>query len=229
MHPTVIAAEVEDLGFSKVESIFTEPEITKLLEQMPQVKGGMRNLLALPFVLEVAQHPKLLRYVHSILGQNAFPFKATLFDKNPEANWLVPWHQDLTIPVDRHFEQPVEYPDWGPWSTKAGVLFVQPPTPILEKILAVRIHLDSCLPNNGALKVLPKTHQIGRLSSAHIAALRQQIPTHTCSVNAGGIVLMRPLLLHSSSKSTLASHRRVIHFEYAAQQLPDPYPKLVSA
>jgi ectoine hydroxylase-related dioxygenase (phytanoyl-CoA dioxygenase family) len=225
MHPTVIATEVEDLGFSKVESIFTEQEITKLLEQMPQVRAGVRNLLTLPFISDLAQHPKLLQFVHSVLGHHAFPFKATFFDKNPDANWLVPWHQDLTIPVDRQ----VEYPDWGPWSTKAGVLFVQPPTPILEKILAVRVHLDSCLPNNGALKVLPKTHQIGRLSSEHITALRQQIPVHTCAVNAGGLVLMRPLLLHASSKSTLASHRRVIHFEYAVQQLPDPYPKLVSA
>ncbi len=229
MHPTVIAAEVEDLGFSKVESIFTEPEITKLLEQMPQTRAGMRNLLALPFISDLAQNPKLLQFVHSVLGHHAFVFKATFFDKNPEANWLVPWHQDLTIPVDRQFEYPVEHPDWGPWSTKAGVLFVQPPTPILEKILAVRIHLDSCLPNNGALKVLPKTHQMGRLSPEQITELRQQIPAHTCAVNAGGIVLMRPLLLHASSKSTLVSHRRVIHFEYAVQQLPDPYPKLVSA
>lgn len=229
MHPTVIAAEVEDLGFSKVESIFTEPEITKLLEQMPQTRAGMRNLLALPFISDLAQNPKLLQFVHSVLGHHAFVFKATFFDKNPEANWLVPWHQDLTIPVDRQFEYPVEHPDWGPWSTKAGVLFVQPPTPILEKILAVRIHLDSCLPNNGALKVLPKTHQMGRLSPEQITELRQQIPAHTCAVNAGGIVLMRPLLLHASSKSTLVSHRRVIHFEYAVQQLPDPCPKLVSA
>jgi ectoine hydroxylase-related dioxygenase (phytanoyl-CoA dioxygenase family) len=229
MHPTVIAAEVEDLGFSKVESIFTEPEITKLLEQMPQIRTGMRNLLALPFISDLAQNPKLLQFVHSVLGHHAFVFKATFFDKNPEANWLVPWHQDLTIPVDRQFEYPVEHPGWGPWSTKAGVLFVQPPTPILEKNLAVRIHLDSCLPNNGALKVLPKTHQMGRLSPKQITELRQQIPAHTCAVNAGGIVLMRPLLLHASSKSTLVSHRRVIHFEYAVQQLPDPYPKLVSA
>jgi ectoine hydroxylase-related dioxygenase (phytanoyl-CoA dioxygenase family) len=225
MHRTVIAAEVEDLGFSTVEPILTEPEITSLLEQMPQVRAGMRNLLTLPFICDLAQNPKLLQSVHSILGRNAFPFRATFFDKNPDANWLVPWHQDLTIPVDCQ----IEHLDWGPWSTKAGVLFVQPPTPVLEEILAVRVHLDSCLPNNGALKVLPKTHQIGRLSPEQIIELRQQISAHTCAVNAGGIVLMRPLLLHASSKSSIEGHRRVIHFEYAAQQLPPPYPKLVSA
>jgi ectoine hydroxylase-related dioxygenase (phytanoyl-CoA dioxygenase family) len=225
MHPTAIAAEVEDLGFSKVESVFTVQDITKLLEQLPHVRAGMRNLLTLPFISDLAQHPRLLQSVRSVLGRNAFPFKATLFDKNPEANWLVPWHQDLTIPVDRQ----VEHPGWGPWSTKAGVLFVQPPTPILEKILAVRVHLDSCLPSNGALKVMPKTHQLGRLSPEQIAELRQQIPAHTCAVHGGGIILMRPLLLHASSKSSIEGHRRVIHFEYAAQQLTASYPKLVAA
>jgi ectoine hydroxylase-related dioxygenase (phytanoyl-CoA dioxygenase family) len=225
MHPTVIAAEVKDLGFSKVEAILTESEITNLLTLMPQVRVGMRNLLDLPFVAGLAQHPQLLKYVQSILGHNAFAFKATFFDKHPGANWLVPWHQDLTIPV----EHQLELPGWGPWSTKAGVLFVQPPPPILENILAVRVHLDSCLTNNGALQVVPKTHQLGRLSGDRITALRQQIPAHTCTVHAGGIVLMRPLLLHASSKSIIKGHRRVIHFEYAAQQLPAPYPKLVSA
>jgi ectoine hydroxylase-related dioxygenase (phytanoyl-CoA dioxygenase family) len=225
MQPTDTAAEVKDLGFSTVEAILTEPEIADLLEQMPQIRAGMRNLLTLPFVFELAQHPKLLQLVYSVLGPNAFPFKATFFDKKPEANWLVPWHQDLTIPVDRH----IQHPDWGPWSTKAGVLFVQPPTSVLEGILALRVHLDSCLPNNGALKVLPKTHQMGRLFPAKITELRQQIPAHICAVDAGGILLMRPLLLHASSKSSVNSHRRVIHFEYTAQALPTPYPKLVSA
>jgi ectoine hydroxylase-related dioxygenase (phytanoyl-CoA dioxygenase family) len=225
MHTTAIATEVKDLGFSTIDAILTTPEITRLLEQLPQARAGMRNLLTLPFVSELAQHPKLLQSVRSVLGHDAFPFKATFFDKNPDANWLVPWHQDLSIPVDRK----IEHPDWDPWSTKAGVLFVQPPIQVLEEILAVRVHLDSCLPNNGALKVLPKTHQIGRLSPEKITELRQKIPAHTCAVNAGGIVLMRPLLLHASSKSSIEGHRRVIHFEYAAEQLPAPYPKLVSA
>jgi ectoine hydroxylase-related dioxygenase (phytanoyl-CoA dioxygenase family) len=225
MGTTAIATEVKDLGFSTVEAILIEPEIASLLEQLPQVRAGMRNLLTLPFVSALAHHPKLLQAVQAVLGRNAFPFKATFFDKNPDANWLVPWHQDLTIPVDRQ----IEHPDWGPWSTKAGVLFVQPPTPVLEGILAVRVHLDSCLPNNGPLKVLPKTHQMGRLSPAQIVELRHQIPARTCAVNAGDVVLMRPLILHASSKSSIEGHRRVIHFEYAAQQLKDPYPKLVAA
>jgi hypothetical protein len=110
MQPTDIAAEVKALGFSTIEAILNESEIANLLEQMPQVRAGMRNLLTLPFVFDLAQNARLLQFIYSVLGQNAFPFKATFFDKNPEANWLVPWHQDLTIPVDRQIDRP----GWGP-------------------------------------------------------------------------------------------------------------------
>jgi ectoine hydroxylase-related dioxygenase (phytanoyl-CoA dioxygenase family) len=225
MDPSAVAAEVNLLGFSKIEAILNDREITELIALAPEVRGGMRNFLKLPSVLELAQSPKLLKYVRSVLGLNAFPFRATFFDKHSDANWLVPWHQDLTIPVDRQ----LELSGWGPWSKKAGVLFVQPPAFVLQEILAVRVHLDSCTPNHGALQVLPKTHHLGRLSAEQIKVLRQQILAHTCAVNAGDTILMRPMLLHSSSKSTIEGHRRVIHFEYAAQQLPNYYPKLVAA
>ena len=220
-----IAEEVEEEGFSTVEAILNHQEITALLKLMPQVRAGQRNLLTLAPVLDLARNHKLLTYVRSILGKNAFPFKATFFDKHPAANWLVPWHQDLAIPVQHQRD----LPGWGPWSKKAGVLFVQPPTSVLQQILAIRVHLDRCMPNNGALKVLPKTHHLGHLSTGQVAALRQKIPAFTCAIDAGGIILMRPLLLHSSSKSSIEGHRRVIHFEYAAQQLQDPHPKLVAA
>jgi hypothetical protein len=74
------------------------------------------------------------------LGSVAAPVKATLFDKTPDANWLVPWHQDLTISV----KERVDIDGFGPWTVKAGVLSVQPPVSILERMLAIRIHLDDC-------------------------------------------------------------------------------------
>jgi ectoine hydroxylase-related dioxygenase (phytanoyl-CoA dioxygenase family) len=225
MHSQGISAALDDQGFFKVEDILDEEEILTLTKQLPSVNGGLRNLLKLPLVSDLSQNPKLLHYVHSVLGINAFPFRATFFDKQAHANWLVPWHQDLTIPV----ESQVELPGWGPWSHKNGVLYVQPPPSVLEKVLAVRVNLDHCMQDNGALRVIPKTHQLGRLSTAEITTLRQQISPHTCTVNAGDVLFMRPLLLHASSKAVSPSHRRVIHFEYAAAQLPHPYPKLALA
>jgi hypothetical protein len=39
-------------------------------------------------------------------------------------------------------------------------------------------------------------------------------------VPRGGVLLMRPLLLHASQKATRPARRRVIHLEYAACDLP---------
>lgn len=221
----LIATVLDEQGFVKVKKILEDIEILRLTEQLPSVRAGLRNLLKLPWVSELSQHPKLLAYVRLILGNTAFPFRATCFDKHPQANWLVPWHQDLVIPV----EHQVALRGWGPWSKKDNVLYVQPPTLIMEQVLAVRIHLDPCLSDNGALRVLPQTHQLGRLSPKDITTLQQQIAPQVCTANAGDVLLMRPLLLHASSKAIAFGHRRVIHFEYAAAQLPPPYPKLAFA
>jgi hypothetical protein len=57
--------------------------------------------------------------------------------------------------------------------------------------------------------------------SPHFQALRTEIAEVSCAVEAGDALLMRPLLLHASSRSTRATHRRVLHLEYAWFPLPD--------
>jgi ectoine hydroxylase-related dioxygenase (phytanoyl-CoA dioxygenase family) len=138
-----------------------------------------------------------------------------LFDKPPEANWKVPWHQDLTIAV----KEKRDTPGFGPWSIKAGVLHVQPPVAVLETMLAVRIHLDDCDESNGPLRVIPGSHLLGRLSTEQIREMSAP-PAVSCTVEAGGALLMRPLLLHASSASRSPLHRRVIHIEFASCDLP---------
>jgi ectoine hydroxylase-related dioxygenase (phytanoyl-CoA dioxygenase family) len=107
-----------------------------------------------------------------------------------------------------------------PWSVKEGVPHVQPPVELLEQMLTVRLHLDDCDETNGALRVLPGSHRLGRLSADAIKSLREETAV-ACSVAAGGALVMRPLLLHSSERSHRESHRRVIHLEYAGFDLPD--------
>jgi ectoine hydroxylase-related dioxygenase (phytanoyl-CoA dioxygenase family) len=138
-----------------------------------------------------------------------------LFDKTGSANWLVPWHQDLTICVDTR----LDVPGYGPWTKKAGIWHVQPPPSILDRMLSVRIHLDDCNESNGALRVLPGTHRLGRLNADQIAALRRTATCVICAIGVGGVLLMRPLLIHGSSTASEASHRRVIHIDYASCQL----------
>ena len=109
----------------------------------------------------ITRHSHTSRTNH---GVRAFPVRALLFDKPPEANWKVPWHQDLSIAV-RHKR---DITGFGPWSNKAGVLHVQPRVNVLESMLTVRIHLDDCGKQNGALRVIPGSHTRGRLTDTEI-------------------------------------------------------------
>jgi hypothetical protein len=108
-----------------------------------------------------------------------------------------------------------EVPGYGPWTTKGGICHVQPPVRILEQMVSLRIHLDDCDESNGALRVLPGTHLRGRLTPEEIAETQRQVTPVVCAVNAGDILLMKPLLLHASSPAASAAHRRVIHIDYA--------------
>jgi ectoine hydroxylase-related dioxygenase (phytanoyl-CoA dioxygenase family) len=212
-------------GFSILPGIFGPPEIAALIEAVSNTNGdaavrsrggvyAVRNLLHLsPPINNLAHSPKVRSLVEQYLGEAAV--RGTLFDKTGNANWLVPWHQDLTICVVSR----ADVPGYGPWTIKAGMHNVQPPISILEKMLSVRIHLDDCDESNGALRVLPGTHKLGRLTADQISENQRSIPPVPCAVQSGGILLMRPLLLHASSAASKAVHRRVIHIDYASSQL----------
>jgi ectoine hydroxylase-related dioxygenase (phytanoyl-CoA dioxygenase family) len=142
--------------------------------------------------------------------------QCTYFEKSSGRNWLVPLHQDISIPVARR----VDHASLGPWSEKEGSLFVQPPVDLLEQLLAVRVHIDACTTKDGPLRVIPGSHTRGLLNAPTAAALRQTQPEHACTVERGGALLMRPLLLHASSKSSGTSQRRVLHFVFGPAMPP---------
>ena len=197
-------------------------ELTTLLEHQrqanPKGRGGLRNVLRIsPIAASVAFSETILSLVSDLLGGKAFPVRAILFDKTDGANWGVPWHQDLAIAVAERKDTE----GFGPWSVKEGVVHVQPPLNVLATMVTVRLHLDDCNADNGALRVLPGSHLGGELSSEDIAAWSARSPGVTCELPVGGAVVMRPLLLHASSPAKNPSHRRVFHIEYAATELPN--------
>ncbi len=163
----------------------------------------------------MALHGLLPEIASRVLGAAAEPVRLILFDKNPSANWSVLWHQDVNIAV-RGRTDDAEY---GPWSVKEGVPHVVPPALVLESMITLRLHLDDCTPATGALRVAPGTHRAGivRESEGHIGELSKA--AHDCSASAGDLLLMRPLLFHSSGKATRDARRRVIHIEYAIRSL----------
>jgi len=220
----------EKYGFAIPAEGLTEAEVLKLVEDLSKLstrqgKAGVRHVLEHPTVSALAQEQRFLGIAQGILGPEALPFRATLFDKSPGRNWLIAWHQDTALPLR---ERP-EMPGWGPWSVKGGIIYAHAPASALCRIIALRIHLDESSFRNGALRVLPATHNLGVLIDDEIHRLSTDIPEVTCAVARGGILAMRPLLIHSSSKSQINAPRRVLHIEYAASPIVDRGMRLAVA
>jgi Phytanoyl-CoA dioxygenase (PhyH) len=177
---------------------------------------GVRNLLEIcPAVEDLARQASIRQFVTPVLGEGAFAVRAIYFDKVRGSNWSLFWHQDNVISVAAR----VDVAGYIGWSNKAGVWQVQPPAQVLASMVAVRVHLDDCGPDNGPLRVLPGSHQSGWLDE-QLDDWKERVPEVICTVRRGGIVTMCPLLLHASAKSAAAGHRRVIHIEYANADLP---------
>jgi len=207
--------QVEKDGFSVIPSCLSEETIARLGSHFGDASHGIRNLLAVPIVRELAALTAVRTLAEVVLGKNCFAVKGTFFNKTQEANWKAVWHQDLTIMV-RERREAVGF---GPWTIKAGINHVQPPVGILNHILAIRLHLDESEPDNGPLRVIPGSHKQGRLSPENVAEW-QKAKSVVCTVARGGALLMRPLLLHASSACVTPKSRRVIHLEFTAEELP---------
>lgn len=221
MAEAALCPRLESEGYALVEAALTAQQCAALCASLSDIvqaagSGGERHLLRRAQIADLCREPALSGIVRDVLGDDAFAYKATLFDKTPEANWKVAWHQDLSIPVYGDGR-----PDgWKAWSVKAGVLHTQPPAELLARVLAVRVHLDPCGEHEGALRVMPGSHRSGRLGAAGIERWKAGGTATPCPMQAGGLMLMRPLLLHASSTSAQPTHRRVLHFEFAAEDLP---------
>jgi hypothetical protein len=203
-------------GFSIFPEVLTSGEITELIEDLSafsaEGKAGIRHALSCRVVSALAHDPRLLNLARESIGPKAFPFRATLFNKSHETNWLIAWHQDTALPL----REKLLLPDWGPWSVKEGVIYAHAPSHALSLVVALRVHLDHSTAANGPLRVLPGTHKSGVLSDEQVHRLSTQLNSVTCTVARGGILTMKPLLIHASSKSESQLPRRVLHIEYSA-------------
>ncbi len=206
-------------GVAIIPGVFRNKRIRDFTEELnacnpPRSRAGVRHAMKLPVVANLARDPQLIGIAQEILGNKAFPFKATLFDKSPTANWLVVWHQDTALPLrERH-----EVPGWGPWSVKDGLIYAHAPQSALSQILALRVHLDDSTAENGPLRVLPRTHTLGVLTDGELHELSTQFAAVDCLTPSGGVLAMRPLIVHASSKSQSDSPRRVLHIEYTSSE-----------
>jgi ectoine hydroxylase-related dioxygenase (phytanoyl-CoA dioxygenase family) len=214
-------------GYYVCENVLSCAEVDELRQAIAEIPAGdevrqkrnvygVRNLLQIcPAVRELARQPHIRQFVVPLLGEGVFAVRAIFFDKVPGANWSLFWHQDNVISV----AQRVELPGYVGWSNKAGVWQVQPPADVLATMVAVRVHLDDCRATNGPLRVIPGSHRCGWIEN--LDDWKSRVPEVVCTVSCGGGVSMCPLTLHASARSEESGHRRVIHIEYAAAELPN--------
>lgn len=208
-----------ETGFAVIPQVFTASSCQKIIDCI-QISGhsvaGARTLLSEPWCRDLAislrQHPALSRLVPA----ESVTVQCTLFEKSPERNWLVAMHQDLSIPV----RERVQHDALTGWSMKDGNLFVQPPASTLQLLIAVRLHLDDAGSAAGGLRVVPGSHAFGRVGSERAAEIRAEHGEVEPTVNRGDLLLMRPLLLHASSKARVSATRRVLHFIFGPPVLP---------
>lgn len=216
-------------GFTVLEDVFSPKEVHGILAAIEEADSSKptfrRNadlfairqfLQEVPQVLPLVFRERLQTIIHHFFGEYSFLIKSIYFDKPGASNWFVSYHQDLTISVDRK----ADVDGYGPWTVKQNQYAVQPPLHVLENIFTLRIHLDDTGVENGALRVVPGSHRKGIYRPETIDwNWEKEVP---CPVPKGGVMIMRPLLLHASSRTTNQQQRRVIHLEFSSLELPAP-------
>lgn len=210
-------------GFAVFGPVFPEQTLAGMLDhaqRAPLMDAGVmrsqeiyairRALHVIPGLHELIWNEALRAIVHEVLSEQAFITKSIWFEKPPGGNWFVGWHQDISISVARR----ADVPGYSRWTAKHGVIGVVPPLPVLQRTLTVRIHFDDADGENGAVRVIPGSHRDGVLAPP--APGTEGV---LCSVPAGGVMLMRPLLMHASSRSRTERPRRVLHIEFNDMEL----------
>ncbi|MDR6560155.1 MULTISPECIES: phytanoyl-CoA dioxygenase family protein [unclassified Arcicella] len=219
--------KINNDGFAILDNVFSDEEINNLLshiEQVGTIKDTFRktkDLFAIrqffkevPDSVKIIFSAKLRQIITEIFDTDYFVVKSIYFDKPEDSNWFVAYHQDLTISVDKK----VEIEGFDLWTNKQNQFAVHPPIDILEDNFTIRIHLDDTDEANGALKIVPTSHLKGIYKPETID---WAVETETiCSVKKGGIMFMKPLLLHASNRTTNNKKRRVLHIEFSRKSLP---------
>lgn len=214
------ASSLSQDGFEIHRSVFSADEIEALRKEADRVateagSACVRNLNSRSELFrELSQSSKL----REIFSKGPFSaVRSLLFDKTPQENWPVAWHQDLTIATKAE----ITCEGYGPWTVKDGVAHAHAPTELLQQMVTARIHLDPTHEENGALMVVPASHLLGKIPAASIPDLMME-SAFTCICEPGDVLLMSPLLLHSSHRSTKPNRRRILHFEYSPPNALDP-------
>lgn len=204
---------LEANGYDILSPGLSADDLAALQNEFPPSSPNRRNLfLFSPLVESLVRNSSFSQAAKEILGPQCFAVRAIFFNKIEKANWHVPWHQDIGIPI----RERKDVPGFTAFTMKEGILHANAPTSVLQNLLILRLHLDTATATNGAMRLIPASHKSGRLTAPP--------PHHANPVQpetkAGEILRLRPLLFHASAHSISDTPRRVVHIEYAAKDLP---------
>ncbi len=213
-------------GFVVVRQVIDGSALEVLRERFSQnarERPGARNF-DLSRDIPPAISDGLTALANSLAGRPMRPARILFFDKTPASNWFVPWHQDRTVAV----KQKYVLDGFGPWSVKEGVTHVEPPVAILQDMLTLRLFVDDCDAGNGPLEIACGSHRRGRLEGAEVKKVATDSEIFVATGRAGDVLAMSLLAVHCSKRSVSPAHRRVLHIDYAAHDLPAPLAWAVS-
>jgi len=180
-------------------------------------KAGVRVKISSALSAALASHGSLMQAI-STINPVAKPVRVLAFNKTPDTNWGVPWHQDRVIAVAD--QQDVQ--GYDKWTKKSDVWHCEPPQQVLDEMLFVRIHLDDTDCTNGAMEIAVGSHINGIVPAATAEATAHRYPIESCEAKRGDILVLKMLILHGSKPSTVASNRRVFRIDFASFDLPAP-------
>jgi hypothetical protein len=215
----ILIASFQCQGFAVLPGVLDASacaSISNWLDASPMTGAGNRRLLVNTWCQELAIRLRSNDRLAPFLPEDAVAVQCTVFDKDPDKNWLVPLHQDRSIPV----REKVESAGLSGWSEKEGDIFVQPPSSVIEQLTAVRVHIDSCPVHSGALRVVPGSHRRGLLTAQGADDCRARAGEVVIPASQGEALIMKPLILHASSKTSSGARRRVLHFVFGPRTLP---------
>jgi hypothetical protein len=180
-------------------------------------KAGARVKPSLALSAALDRHGTLMQAI-ALLDPMAKPVRTVAFNKTPETNWGVPWHQDRVIAVaDKH-----EITGFDKWTNKSGVWHCEPPKHVLDEMLFVRVHLDDTDHGNGAMEIAVGSHVEGIIPAATAEDVAHRYPIESCEAKRGDVLVLKMLTLHGSKPSNTSSSRRVFRVDFASTDLPAP-------
>ena len=210
-----------DLGYSIIGKEYVginTSELKRSIANSNHVKSYLNTpfhsilnlFLVIPEIKELIL-PKAFGIVNKISADYRC-INSTFYNKPPNSKWKLGFHQDVRI----NLKYKLEDLEFSSWIERDGFYQVRPPIEVLENIIAIRIHLDDCKIENGALKVVPRSHKQGFIDIINYKLNEVEV----LELNEGEVLSLSPLLLHASGNNITAQKRRVIHLEFSNIDLP---------